>query len=326
MKKILIILTLFLIIHPKSFAQEVAIGIYPPILQIEMVPPASVATPFEIQNMGNETIDLDIKFRPFTASPKENGEVRFFDDNQFPLDDPFLFEKIKVLDGTTPITSLTLGPGQKKKLTLGIALPENQIRSDYYFSILFLSKSASPSNLSASQITGGIGTNVLLTVGPKGETKGYIEEFSAPFYISSGPVPFKVRVKNESGHFITTEGIILIKNMFGQTIGKVDLLPVNILSNTIRSVPDILQSPEATRSAKLNPEEFAKRYEEPVAVWHERILFGPYTANLVLNLGEGGPVFKKQINFFAFPIETIIGIFAVLAILTFIILRVKKRV
>ena len=83
--------------------------------------------------------------------------------------------------------------------------------------------------------------NVLLTVGPKGKTNGILEDFSSPLFVDSGPVAFNVAVKNTSNHFIQPRGEIIIKNMFGQAIGKVSLLQVNILADSTRRMPDTLQ-------------------------------------------------------------------------------------
>ena len=114
--------------------------------------------------------------------------------------------------------------------------------------------------------------------------------------------------------------------MFGQTIGKIDLLPVNILSNSVRRIPDSLQSPAANQKDYANIKDIVEKNQYPVAVWPERFLLGPYTATLNLNLTGNGPVFIRKINFFAFPIEYIIGIILIIGIVVFIALRVKTGI
>ncbi len=313
-------LLIFAFATPSAQAQGVSLGVFPPILQIQATPPTDVKSKILIENLGDSPVNLKIGLKPFTASDKENGEVTYPSD--YSLADPFIFDKMQILDGDTSIDSITLAPGQKKELTLEIALPQNEILGDYYFSIIFMSANTPAANSNTSGATAGVATNVLLSVGPKGPTRGEIEEFSAPLFKTHGPVPFTVRIRNTSDHFITTKGNIVIKNMFGQTVGKVDLLPVNILSQTIRSVPDSLQSPSANPSPSLKS--YLLNLKSISAVWPEKFLFGPYAATLTIALSDQGPLFRRTVNFYAFPTETLFGILAIILIVIVIVIRVRK--
>lgn len=328
MKKIfLIALLLPLIFHnfaQKSFAQDVNVGVYPPVFQITATPPSDIRTNFFVQNLSDkDSVDLDIAVKPFTAGDRENGEVSYQQDLST-YEDPYIFEKMEILDGENSVSSITLAPKQKKNLVLHIQIPKEETSSDYYFSILFISKAGDNVQLNGSQATGAIASNVLLSIGQKGKTEGVISDFSAPFFVEKGPVPFTVRVKNTSSHFITPKGDITIKNIFGQTIGKVDLLPVNILAGTTRRIPDSLQSPDKEKEfGQIKDVVLANYY--PVAVWPETFLLGPYTATLTLSLSDSGPVYVRNAYFFAFPLEALAAIFTVILVAIFIILRVKKK-
>ncbi len=302
-----------------AFAQ-VSLGVFPPILQIQATPPTDIRSKILIENMGDEPVDLKIGLKPFTASDKEDGRVNY--SNDYNLADPFIFDKMQILDNDTSIDSLTLAPGQQKELTLQIVLPQNEILGDYYFSIIFMSANTPAADSNVSGATAGIATNVLLSIGPKGKTQGNIEEFSAPILKTRGPVPFTVRIRNTSNHFITTKGDIVIKNMFGQSVGKVDLLPVNILSQTIRSIPDSLQSPSANPPASLKS--YLLNLKSISAVWPETFLFGPYTATLTIALSDQGPLYRRTIHFYAFPTETLFGILIIILIISAVIIRIKK--
>ncbi len=319
---LLVVFVVLVIFPTKAGAAGVSLGIFPPILQIQANPPTDIKSKIMIENSGSEPMNLDIGIKPFTASSKENGQVTYPADYSSLLADPFIFQKMQLLNGNTPINSITLSPGQKKELTLEILLPQNEIKGDYYFSIIFISSASNQINSNISGATAGIATNVLLSVGPEGPTRGDIEEFSAPTLVTKGPVPFTVKIKNTSDHFITPKGNIIIKNMFGQTVGKVDLLPVNILSQTVRAIPDSLQSPSSSPAASLKS--YFLSLTSPSAVWPETILFGPYTATLTIALSDQGPLFKRTISFYAFPIESLLGILAVILILIIIITRVKR--
>jgi hypothetical protein len=304
-------------------AQTIDLGIYPPIFQVQTITPNDLKLPFFIQNFQDTSVPLTIYLRPFVADPSENGNIVFLNDTSS-LPDPFLAKRIRVFDEAVSIQKLVLSPKQKKDLTLEVSLPSNEAKGDYYFSLIFSSDTQSTNNSNSSQLSAGIASNILLSIGPVGETKGYIEEFSAPPLISQGPVPFTVRVKNTSDHFITVKGDIVIKNMFGQAIGKVELLPVNILSNTIRRIPDSAQADPNSKNYQIIKIE-ADKNGSPVAIWPEKFLVGPYTADLTLALSESGPLYKRSIIFFAFPLEYLLGIFVIITIICFIAIRVRQK-
>lgn len=321
----LILNTLCLILYtPIAGAAGLSLGVSPPILQIEAMPPASVKAPVTIQNLGEETVDLKILLKPFTAGETENGEVSYIQDGQsLPGANPLIFENMQIFDGDHSVNSVSLAPTQSKTLTFHIGVPKDEPFSDYYFSITFLSQNITNNNTNFSEGQAGISTNVLLSVGPKGKAKGEIEEFSSPLFLEKGPVPFTLRVKNTGGHFFAPTGSILIKNVFGQTVGKVDLLPVNILAGSIRAIPDSLQAPNATLSANTKYKMLNTRY--PHAFWPEGFLLGPYTAALTMALSSEGPILTQTVNFVAIPLQAIIGLIIAVIFVLIIRNRLKKQ-
>lgn len=295
-----------------AHAQSVDLGIYPPVFQIQSNPPSDVKIPFSIQNFTDSSVPLTISLKPFSADPAENGNISFLDNVTYA--DPFLPQRIQVLDGDNSIGDITLSPQQKKDLTLEIQIPNNEPKGDYYLSLVFASSADTINSNNSSQATIGISSNILLSIGPVGKPQGSIEDFSTPFFVSKGPIPFTVRVRNSSDHFVTPKGNIVIKNLFGQTIGKVNLLSVNVLSNTVRRLPDSLQ---------INP---SNNYQSssPIAVWPEKFLVGPYTATLTLALSDNGPLFTKEVVFFAFPLEYLVAILLIISLIIFIAIRINK--
>jgi hypothetical protein len=310
----------FMFAQPAS-AQSVDLGIYPPVFQIQATTPSDVKIPFSLQNFTDSSVPLTITLRPFTAGQTENGNITYLD---VPIySDPFLPQRIQVLDGDNSIGNLILSPQQKKDLTLEVQIPSNEPKGDYYLSLVFSSGTDNLNSRNSSQATIGIAGNILLSIGPVGKTQGYIENFSTPFFTSKGPIPFTVRVKNSSDHYITPKGDIIIKNMFGQTIGKVNLLSVNILANTMRRLPDSVQSDPNSKDYQ-NIKTAVENNSFPVAIWPEKFLVGPYTATLTLALSDSGPLFTKEIVFFAFPLEYLIAILLIISLIIFIAVRVNK--
>jgi hypothetical protein len=190
---------------------------------------------------------------------------------------------------------------------LNIDVPQDTSVSDYYFSIVFISTNSSSLGSSSSTNHIGIAANVLLSVGSAETPKATIEEFSSHIFFEKGPVPFMVRVNNAGTHLIKPKGEITVKNMFGQNIGKLDLVGVNILSGSIRAIPDKNSS----------------NFKRPIVLWQESFLLGFYTAALNISMSNDGPAFIKSIHFFAFPLQGLIIIVVIIIATIIVINRLK---
>jgi len=289
---VLVVLVVLVVFPKKAAASELSLGIYPPIIQIQTVPPAVMDTPITIHNYGGETVALEISLKPFTAAKGENGEVLYMSGKN-----PLVYENIKVRDNDEVVKKVVIGPRQNKTLNLYIDIPKDESVSDHYFSVVFISENKSKDKLNQSKIQAGIATNVLLSIGSKEMIMGKIVEFSTPLFLEKGPVPFTVRLKNQSNHFITPQGTISIKNIFGKTIGQVKLSPVNILAGSIRSQQTL---------------------------WQEALLFGPYTATLNIDASDNVPILLKTVTFFVFPLWTFIALTGTVIIIFLTKNRLKR--
>lgn len=291
----------------ESFAEGVSVGIYPPIIQIDASPPAIVNTQISIQNESDQTINYGIFLMPFKAADTKNGEPEF--DKTLLESYKEFFKGVQVSDKNKVISEIKLAPNQTKELTLRIAVPKEMQAKDYYFSVLFITQESQ--GLKENSFVGaraGIGTNVLLTLGPKSKSSGYIKEFSAPQFVTRGPVDFALNLANTSPHYITIEGNVLIKNIFNQTIGSIDLLPVNILSNSERFI-----------------ESEGNKKDVPRLYWNEAFLLGIYTADLTVSLSPEGPLVRRSLTFIAIPLELILGLVISLILIIGIARRVRKK-
>ncbi|MBI5044690.1 MAG: hypothetical protein HZC02_02085 [Candidatus Levybacteria bacterium] len=321
--------TLFCILSTNQIdAASFELSVSPPIFEIELTPPAvaDVNEQIILENTGDDGMNLEIDFRLFRPQDK-NGDIVYLKKGDLYGDDPLILKRIRIMDDDKEIHELYLSPHTKKKLNLIITIPKDEPPSDYYFSILFSSKEdEKQNNGSYTESIGGVAVNTLLSIGPKDSTKGSIEEFSTDFFRTEGPVPFVVTIHNKSKHFISPQASIAIRNMFGQTIGKIELLPVNILSESSRSLPSkeqfVINAQETDEDKKTKKQnatilKLISHSLTPVAVWPESFLLGPYSATLTVALSENGPLYVKTIHFFAFPLHILIGfIIAILLLLT----------
>ncbi len=332
----------WLLLAPNANAAGFDLSVSPPIFQAELTPPsnAQVKEQLILENSGDEPLDLKIVFRHFKPA-SENGQVEYLKETETPGADPLIFQRISVEEDGQRLERVIVPPKTTKKYNLHISVPKDEPPSDYYFTILFINDAATTTNNdsssdkdgpSGSMAVGGIGTNVLLSIGPKGTTTGSIEEFSTPFLQGGGPVPFVVRVKNTSKHFIYPKANIEITNMFGQRIGVVDLLPLNILSGTTRAMPSreqfVFESQK--QRGQLDEKTLDKLAKNStgsplLAIWPEEFLLGPYTATLTIALSSEGPIYHRSILFIGFPALLLLGFIISIGVVLLIRSRLKTR-
>lgn len=338
-KVILGILTVssILLLSPKAaFANGVSLKISPTLFEIKAKPPADIWAPFTIENEGSQPINLFIGYKAFDPQASQNGKVIFLKNGQQINGlDKNIFNKIQVVTkDDISLTAISLGPKQSMPLRLHITLPDNEPDSDYYFSLIFLeNQQSSYQNISNrinndhnaySSLLVAIGANVLLSVGDKKLPQATIDNFSTQFIREGGPVPFTVTVFNNGSQFITPTGLIIIKNMFGQTIGKITLPSTVILAGTSRTFASNISVSNAKTVHQTITN--VNNSELPEIVWPEQFLLGMYTANLSLSLSDNGPYYTRSINFIAFPANFVLGLLIVLALFIYIYKRVKNKI
>src|SRR5882724_195281 len=283
----------------QAYADSISLKISPSVLQIHATPPAAIKAPFTIENLGSSPVHLTIIFKPFKQNSTTNT----------------ILQTVQVADNGIAQSSLSLGPQQQKKLDLSIILPKNIPPTDTYFSVIFLTSQQDTNNASSSLDEEsssiaeriGIALPVLLTSGESDPQSGFLDTFSSPIFLQAGPVPFTVRISNTGTHFISPRGVIFIKNMFGQTVGRVDLPETNVLAGTTRSLTSL---------------------EQPLsdhAVWSEKFLLGFYTATISIAMSSSGSLYTRSIHFIAFPTTFLLIFFVVIIIALSLILRIKKK-
>jgi hypothetical protein len=168
---------------------------------------------------------------------------------------------------------------------------------------------------SSSAMAGGIGTNVILSVGEKKPPEGYIGEFTNPLIITGNSVPFMISLQNAGETVILPAGTIKIKDMFGRQAGNITLLPQHVLGNSKRYMAG-----EKHENQSLSKEGI------PQVVLKEEFLFGLYSAEALVELEKGGKVVSAKTTFIALPFYLIFA----LSFFTFlglsIFFRVKRKI
>lgn len=341
-------------------AEGITLSVSPSLLRVQIRPPAEAKASISIQNLGEDSVNLDLKLIPFRPSG-DTGDIEYFDQNAFPDEFKKISKKIIITDQGLETSSIVLGPKQQKKLELQFIIPKDEIEADYYFSVIFFghnlsqnentneneANTATPSaelpvepelntnlqldsennkNQNTSTINTGIAANVLLSIGtPNGSNfnsplQASDIELTSPAFVQSGPVNFTLKIINRGRHVISPRGMILVKNIFGQIIGRIDLESANILAGASRSLSD---SQTATSSSQLSP--LNSHLSTPTILWPEKFLLGPYTATLNLAVSDEGPLVTKTIIFTALPVQILASSILLILFTAIIILRLKYR-
>lgn len=309
------ILTLFLLSYlllPKSvFAQDaISLGIYPPLIEINAVAPANIETNIRIQNLSESEVTLNPVFKPFKMAETYDGSLIYTNE-----DISVLLSKTKLYDLDMLIEEpVLLQPLEVRDFTLKIEIDSEQTNRDYYFSVIFESKPTAVQNTSAAVISGGIGTNVILSLGERNRPSGIIK-LSAPFLLLNGPVPITMLLENKSSSYIKPYGTVSIYDMFGREAGRVDLYPQYVLASSSRFLKNNEQNGQAPGQQGSNP----------VIIWPQKFLFGLYTIKTQIKLSEKGPIFEPKAYFFAIPLYFVLFISAVAFISLGVFYRIRKR-
>ncbi len=293
---LLVILTFNFCLLPfilkQASAQTISLSIWPPLLEVQMMPGKSVTQNYQLVNNTDSFLEITPIIAPFEPDG-ENGQIKILPAEKLAYDSsPYFFSF------TTPEKfdeSFTLNPRETRQLSLKISLPKNNAEKDYYFTLLFSSAAGQESQKNQTASIAQIGTNIILTASraEKPPLLGRIYKFSAPTIVDSfSPVDFTVVLENFGRTFFKPFGQITINGMLKQK-GEIKLLEQNILAGSKRKLT--------------------------LPSYRPNLPIGPFKAKLEFSLNEEGalPVLSTQIGFWYLPYKLIIfsaGVFLLLKI------------
>ena len=309
MKLFVFILTTYylLLTTGKASAENFSIGLSPQTITITAPIGKTAKTYVDVENFSDSPTNLSVSFKEFTVSEKDDNQIEFL-----PLTEKFItFTKnISVTIDDRVIERFVLPAKTRQRINVSIPIPNDASQKDFIFSIIFtdITDNTTSPNISTTKIRGAIGTNILLKTEDNSTSSLNIDQFSTKFFHKKGPVPFVIKLHNPGDSFISPQGTLKIRNMFGQLVGKIDLINLNILANRSRTY--------------FSEEELNLTNGEKAVIWPEKFLLGVYSAELHLNLPESPTTYTRTIYFFAFPIQAIIFLILFTGVLIFI----KKRV
>ncbi len=288
-------------------AQTLGLGIYPPLLEVTIMPGKTITQVYKLSNPGEIDLMMTSSIVSFEPSD-EAGSIKFVTNTERlkPITFAFLNADLK-LGQTFPLPA-----GGIQEVVLIIKVPETAQEKDYYASLLFQTAPMKGyGSLSASQTQAKIGANLLITVSRTGKPmkKATVEEFrlfncSRLCIIDSFTQPeFFVKIKNSGHSYFKPLGKIVLQGWFKQE-ETLDLLPQNILSGFSRDI-------QCQKDDQIIPCQAKTKF-----------LIGPFKAKLEFGLDDFSSQYKQEARFIAIPIKLIFGLFVLIIILGLIRNRV----
>ena len=130
--------------------------------------------------------------------------------------------------------TFTIPPNSSQLIEFTIRVPANAEPGGHYASVLAsISGSVSGTGTGVAQKVGSL---LLLNVaGDVVENLG-VSDFEAPTFSEYGPESLSARFSNDGTVHLKPRGFVLVKNMFGGEVAKVDLPQLNVLPQSTRKV------------------------------------------------------------------------------------------
>lgn len=267
-----------------------ALEISPPVVNLSGNPGETVKTQISIRDVANIPLIVNSQVNDFVASGEDGVPKLLLQEGE---ESPY---SMKSWFGA--LEQLNLEPKKIKNLTVTINIPKNAAPGGYYSTIRFTATAPGIEGNGVA-LSASLGALVLMRVKGDAQENLSIAEFStadtnhkAAWLFESAPVNFVLRTKNSGNLHEQPVGQATIKDMFGNTIGlvNINLEKKNVLPGSIR------------------------RFEAPLdkAVIGDRMLFGRYTADLTVTYGTDGKKVTETVAFWVVPWKLILVVIIVL--------------
>lgn len=270
-------------------ADSLGLSLSPPTFEISGNPGDIIKNTLRVENLNDTDITVAIDQRNFTAVG-EDGAVGL-------TDDVTTFSLTTWL--TTDVKELTIARHSSKTLGFTISIPPSAEPGGHFGSIIIKTIPATSTGGSGAVLTQELGSLILLKIAGNIQESASVESFSASqnFY-EYGPVTFNLRLHNHGSVHLKPTGTVVITDLLGSKVAKLNLDGKNVL-------------PDAIRQMDL--------------AWPVKLALGRYTATLVGSYGNNNQTFTATSTFTIFPYRLILGILAVVIIVTLLLYRSRKR-
>ena len=208
---------------------------------------------------------------------------------------------------SVPYTEFELDDGQRARIPVTVSLPADAEPGGLYGSVLVQTLAVealagdTAGTVPQSAIIARVGTLFFITIPGAVEHDGALQDFSTvpkESLYADGPIKFGILFSNDGSTHLAPYGELVIRNMFGEEVGNLVLEPWFVM-------PQSLRLREVT--------------------WNRELLMGRYTATVRINRSYEDIVDEISYSFWVLPWKPILGGFAVIFLIIFIIRAFFKR-
>jgi len=222
MKKYLFILTILLVFSLPVLAQEggLKMTLTPPLIKNNMNPGETWMSTVKMVNNNKEKLVVYAEIKDFRSNG--SGGVEFIPDEESEgqgSHSGFLKQWMEVQEGPYEIA-----PYSSIEIPFQIKVPETAEPGGHYAAILIGTKPQGELKGSGMSISSMISSLVLITISGDVVESGRIREFSTDkTYYKTPKVKLKLRFENTGNVHLQPKGNIIIRDMFGNEKGNIDI-------------------------------------------------------------------------------------------------------
>ncbi len=273
------------VLYSKLFAQQSPKGftVTPSNVELQVKPGETVTKEITLTNSTDTDTEIKINRRNFTAQGEEGQVNLTTEESSYSL-----ASWISVAPESVVVKKNSQG-----KFLATVKAPDNAEPGGHFGSVVFTTVPKKDLKQTGAVVSQEIASLFLVKIAGKVDEDARIESFSTPkWFFEFGPVPFDIRVKNNSTVHIKPAGSITINGTFGQKLtGSVESR--NILPGAVRKIQGTLGN---------------------------KLLIGRYTASVSIVYGtQNNAPLVAQTTFYAFPVR--LGLLVLAALIIIIIMR-----
>lgn len=222
---------------------------------------------------------------------------------------------VKVVD------KVTLKKGERATISYSVVIPTDA-DSGGHFGAIFLS--TVPPSAGEGEVSVGAKMGMLLFLKVTGEIKevGGLSDFAlknGKKVLTSLPVDFVYKFKNDGNDRVKPEGELVIKNMLGMETSRIDINKTkgdNVLPASTRRFE--------VRYGEVDAPAVSAPFFDQVKFQKNNFALGFYKANLALTFGEKGKA-ESSLGFYIFPWQLLSVVFGVVLVVILLLIALVKH-
>ena len=258
-------------------------------VELEVKPGETINFEISVANRisDNRTFEIEIEDMTGSADGSRSVELLGAEKGPYSLKDYVSF----------PSKRFKLNLGDRARLPGTISIPPDAEPGGFYGSVLISTIQENdiedPASNVRSPIIARVGTLFFVTVPGdikrSGETKS-VSLLNNKWWYEKGPIKLSVLYENTGSVHLNPYGELRVKNIFGEEVGFMEFEPWFAL-------------PKSFRSREIT--------------WDRELLFGRYTATVLINRGYDDIIDERSVAFWVLPWKIVGGAFVVIFIIIF---------